>query len=200
LPVLVGNPSLLELYPGATVVPHVRVPRPVVAMPQGPLTVAFVGTVRPGKGLDLVRDAVAAVGAGLLITADAPLDARPGERWVGTTTVEEGRAIVEQAHAAAVLSEVGSWRDHQLPVKIVDAMLAGRVVVGSRLAPITWALGDSGLVVDRTHAAIVAALESLQDPATRAAIGDAARERSLSMFTPGAVAPVFERVLATAGR
>jgi glycosyltransferase involved in cell wall biosynthesis len=200
LPVLVANPSLLDLYPGAVVVPHVRVPRPHVPLPDGPPRVAFVGTVRPGKGLDLLRGSAERVGIELVVTADPPPDARDTERWLGVTSMAAGLDVIDQVHACAVLSDPTSWRRYQLPVKLIDGMLAGRVVIGTRTAPIEWALGGAGITVERTDAAVDAALGALVEGTRRAEIGARARRRALDLFTPAAVADVVAQTLVAATR
>ncbi len=87
----------------------------------------------------------------------------------------------------------------QVPVKLIDAMHAGRAVVASDLPPVRWALGDAGLLVPPGSVGqLSAALVKLADPEVRARLGQAARSRALERFVPGAVSPVVAKVVAAA--
>ena len=97
----------------------------------------------------------------------------------------------------AIPSQDWTYSRGQLPVKIIDAMMAGRAVVGSDLEPIRWALGGTGIVVPPANAeALAAALDSLRSPDIRADLGARARERALATFTPSAIAPALAAALA----
>jgi glycosyltransferase involved in cell wall biosynthesis len=192
----VSNPSLLDLWPGV-VVPHVREPRAVAPLTWEPgrLRVAFVGTPRSHKGLEQLRTAVSRVpGAMLSVTAPPPADARPHEVWLGAGTMEEGAALLDRSDVSVVPSTETPFARAQLPVKIIDAMMAGRAVVASDLPPIRWALGDAGVLVrPGSVAELTRALERLtHDDSTGVAhLGARARERAIDRFTPEAVAPAF---------
>ncbi|MGH7058357.1 MAG: glycosyltransferase, partial [Acetobacteraceae bacterium] len=78
-----------------------------------------------------------------------------------------------------------------LPMVLIEAMLAGLPVVASDI-PGTRELvqrGTSGLLVPRGNSAqLTAALADLaQDPARRAAMGEAGRERALACYDEGKV-------------
>lgn len=198
-PLMVSNPELQRLYGGGVVVPHVREPAvaPGYSGTRTP-TVRFVGSVRAHKGVDVLRRAVAAERAQedlrLEVTADAPADSAPWERWLGTTSVAEGAALVADADVIAVPSLPTSWSPAQLPAKLIDAMAAGRAVIASDTAPVAWALGDSGVLVPAgSSEAIADALHHLRVPAVREALGEAALHRAVTTFSTAAVAPVFER-------
>jgi glycosyltransferase involved in cell wall biosynthesis len=204
-PLLVSNPVLQRMY-GGVVVPHVRepVPAPAYSSTTTP-TVRFVGSVRAHKGVELLRRAVAEESPQdrlrLEVTADRPSDAAPWERWLGSTTVEEGARLVAEADVIAVPSLPNAWSPAQLPAKLIDAMAAGRAVVASDTEPVSWALGRTGVVVpagDRD--ALTKALHHLRVPAVRQALGEAARERAVELFSTAAVAPVFEAAARAAMR
>jgi glycosyltransferase involved in cell wall biosynthesis len=195
LPVLVSNPSLLDLYPGATVIPHVREAQAHAAMPSGRTRVAFIGTHRRHKGVALLRRAAAEVGVDLVLTGTPPDQPLPNERWVGTTTLEAGFRLLCECHASAVLSAEGPFSGRQLPVKAIDALIAGRVVLGSRTEPLVWAVGDAGLLVDPDLGSVMEALRSLGDVDLRERLGMRARREALARFTAEAVAPAFGRAL-----
>lgn len=200
IPVMVSNPSLLSLYPGSTVIPHVRPDDMYRPMPPGSPRVAFVGTPRAHKGIDLLRAAARAAGVELVITADPPEEPSPNESWVGRVPATRGRAILESSHAAAVLSDFSAFSSQQLPVKAIDAMMTGRVVVASPTEPLRWALGDAGLFSDLDVGSVTAALERLHDVADRERLARLSFERGSEAFTPRVVAPLFAEVLHEAAR
>lgn len=193
---MVSNPVLAQLY-GGVVIPHIRVPssRPHYSTSHHPV-IRFVGTVREHKGVAVLRRAVAELegqGFTLEVTAPAPPDALPWETWIGRTTLDQGRQLVERADIVVVPSVPVGYARAQLPVKLVDAMSAGRAIVASDLAPIRWALGPSGrLVPSGDVARLAAALVEMADPATRARIGESAWVRAKRMFTVERVAPAFD--------
>jgi glycosyltransferase involved in cell wall biosynthesis len=200
MPTMVSNPVLQRMY-GGEVVPHVREPiaAPTYSGSRAPV-VRFVGSVRAHKGVDVLREAVRAESVRgelrLEVTADRLADAAPWERWLGTTSVAEGAALVADADVIAVPSLPNAWSPAQLPAKLIDAMAAGRAVVASDTEPVSWALGGTGVVVPAGDVtALAEALHHLRVPAVREALGEAARERALAMFSPAAVAPAFERAV-----
>ena len=202
LPRTVSNPVLQRMY-GGEIVPHVREPGPAPSWSDrtAPI-VRFVGSDRGHKGVGVLRRAVAGLaqeGALLEVTAAAPADAAAHERWLGTTSLDDGLALVRDADVIAVPSLPTLWTPAQLPAKLIDAMMAGRAVVASSTEPVDWALGGTGITVPACDAeALRAALHGLRDPRRRQELGEAARERALATFTVEAVAPVFEQVAAAA--
>ena len=198
--VLVSNPALERWYRNATVIPHARPPRAPGASHRRSkeIEIAFVGSVRPHKGVEILREAVErAGGMRLTITGAAPPDARPNEHWTGETSLTEGLELLDRADVVAIPSHDWTYSRGQLPVKLVDAMMAGRAVVGSDLDPVRWALAGTGLVVPPADVeALAAALNSLRSPDTRADLGARARERALATFTPSAIAPALAAALA----
>jgi glycosyltransferase involved in cell wall biosynthesis len=197
-PTMVSNPVLQRMY-GGEVVPHVREPiaAPAYSRTEAPV-VRFVGSVRAHKGVDVLRRAVAAEAARgemrLEVTADRPVDAAPWERWLGTTSVDEGAGLVASADVIAVPSLPNAWSPAQLPAKLIDAMAAGRAVVASDTEPVAWALGHAGVVVPAGDVtALTEALHRLRTPAVRQALGEAAHARAVDLFSTAAVAPAFER-------
>lgn len=201
LPIITASPFVGRRWPGQ-IVPHVRNWTDYKKPPHtGRLTVAFVGTPRQHKGVNELRQAVAEVGdVRLIITAEPPSDALAHEDWVGTTTLEHGRHILNQSHLVAALQNDSRWTRQQSPVKVVDGMIAGRVVLGSDVPPIRWAVGNNGLLVPPgDHRATVAALQFAQANRERMELlGRRARSEAFSRFTPEAVAPVFADVVRAA--
>ena len=200
VPVLVSNPSLQRWYPGANVIPHVRRLRPAgdIHSRTSRIEVAFVGSVRPHKGVELLREAVEDAGdMRLTITDDPPSSARPNENWTGITSLAVGLELVNHADIVAIPSLPWIY-GYQLPVKLIDAMLAGRAIVASDLPPIRWALGGTGVLVQPGDVdSLTGALQKLRDPAERTRLGLMARARALSVFTVASVAPAFAAVLSS---
>jgi len=200
--VAVSNPTLARWYPGV-VIPHVRLAAPAVAAPVGPgLRVAFVGTPQRHKGIDILRAAVRSVeGVHLVITANEPCDAQPHENWTGDTTLQEGLRIVNEAHVIALPSLDTGYARFQLPVKLIDAMVAGRPIVASDLEPLRWAAEGAAIFVPPGDVeALAGALRRLHDDELRVRLGRQARVSALARFTPEAVAPIFADLIERACR
>lgn len=194
-PTIVSNPVLQSIY-GGTVIPHVRVdPGAGNAHLSLTPTVAFVGTNRAHKGVTVLRGAVAKgqdFGCKLVITDSAPADARPWEDWIGRTTLDQGRAIVDQADVVVIPSPRSGDAIGQLPAKLIDAMISGRAIVVTDVEPLPWAIGGAGIVVKPSDPmALTAALRTLADPHARARLGAHARATALERFTVGAVTSAF---------
>jgi glycosyltransferase involved in cell wall biosynthesis len=195
---MVSSPALQRVYGGA-VVPHVREDSGVGVTPrEGSTTVVFVGTVRRHKGIGVLRAAIARlqpVGYRLVVTDDAPSDAHPWERWVGRTTFEDGMDLVKAGDVVVIPSMPNEpMAKTQLPAKLIDAMLAGRAVIGSDFEPIRWALDGAGVLVrPGDEDDLVRALAAVADPAVRDDLGAKARRRALELMTVDAVAPVFRQ-------
>jgi glycosyltransferase involved in cell wall biosynthesis len=195
--VIASNPVLQALY-GGEIVPHVReaVPRPAAeSRTAAPFTVGFIGTPRLHKGIEEVRDAVAALAAErtirLCVTAPPPDDTRPWEQWVGPTSLQEGLRLLEDCDAVAIVSRPGPWGDLQVPVKLVDAMHAAIPAVITPRPPLLWAAGGSSVVVpDDCVDEMSNAFKLIADDRNLArALGAAARHRARTLFTPTAAAP-----------
>lgn len=196
VPRMVSNPVLQEMY-GGTVVPHVRIPAaaPTYRETSAPV-VRFVGSPRGHKGVDVLRGSVAALapqGFTLEVTGPPPADAAQWERWLGTTTLEEGERLVATADVIAIPSLPTAWSPAQLPAKLIDAMMHGRAIVASSTAPVAWALGGAGLLVPPgDEPALRSALTRYADADLRREHGASARERAVQRFSVDAVAPAFE--------
>jgi glycosyltransferase involved in cell wall biosynthesis len=200
----VSNPGMHRWYGNGVVLPHARSVRPVgrdhVERPS--LDVAFVGTVRPHKGMTMLREAVRQVpGATLTVTSPPPRDSLPHESWVGRTSTSEGWGLVDQCDVVVVASSPTTYGRGQLPAKLIDAMLSGRAVVTSDLPPTRWALGDAGLIVPPDDVeALAGALDSLRSAGLRSRLGARARERAMGLFSVDAVGRVLSDVVGSAVR
>jgi glycosyltransferase involved in cell wall biosynthesis len=195
--VITSNPVLQDRY-GGEVVPHVRepVPRQTTDHPDSaPFTVGFIGTPRPHKGIGEVRAAIGSLARDrsirLCVTAPPPHDAQPWEEWVGGTSLDAGRRLLDRCDAVAISSRPGPWGDWQVPVKLVDAMHAGVPAVITPRPPLLWAAGGSSIVVpDGCITEMSQALMLIADDRDLArALGAAAMRRASATFTPAAAAP-----------
>lgn len=200
VPTIVSNPVLQQRY-GGEVVPHGR-PDDGAGSPHTSTrpTIAMVGTVWGHKGLDLLRGAAAQLapeGWSLRVTADAPPDAKPWEEWVGRNVFGPAAAeVMRTSDVVALASEDHGFGPGQLPMKLMDAMLAGRAVAVSRVGPMPWAVGDAGRVFRPGSVPhLVDALRPLRDPGLRTELGDRARALALQRYTVPAVAPALQRAL-----
>jgi glycosyltransferase involved in cell wall biosynthesis len=193
-PTLVSNPVLQQIYGGA-IIPHVRVDKGAGAphRDREVLTIAFVGTVRLHKGIDLLREAVDNQDGRyrLVVTSEPPGDAYPWESWVGATSLDEGTEILKEADVVVLPSKPFGYAMAQLPMKLLDAMLAGRAIVVTDVGPLRWAVGDAGIVVEPTTSGIGDALSRLTDTELRRQLGTAARKMALARYTAEAIAPTF---------
>jgi glycosyltransferase involved in cell wall biosynthesis len=202
---ITSNPILQALY-GGEVVPHVRHPTPFRAVHDhdaAPLTIGFIGTPRAYKGIDEVRAAIRELATQravrLCITAPPPDDARPWEDWVGATSLDEGRRLLDGCDAVAIVSHPGPWGDMQVPVKLIDAMHAAVPAVITPRPPLLWAAAGSSVVVpDGGSSEISNAFRLIADNSGLArALGAAAQRRAYETFTPTAAGP---RLLAAIDR
>jgi glycosyltransferase involved in cell wall biosynthesis len=140
-------------------------------------------------------------GSTLTVTADAPSDVLPRERWVGQTSFSGGLDLVDQADVVALVSSPTVYGRGQLPAKLIDAMVAGRAIVASDLPPMRWALGKAGVIVDADDtSALVTALQSLRAPELRRELGDRARQRAIDMFSVEVVAARLSEIVEGAMR
>lgn len=197
-PSLVSNPWLQHRYGGA-LIPHTR-----GGMEPGPahtgsdLRIAFVGTRHPHKGVDVLREAVASLRSeghaiSLIVTDDPPDDARAWETWIGSTSLEDGLRLTRDTDAVVLPSLRRRQAIGQLPVKLIDAMMLGRAIIVSDVAPLPWAIGDAGMVVAAGDLpALRRALLELCDPELRQRLGDRAVVRAEEEFSLRALAPRFE--------
>lgn len=199
-PSIVSNPVLQQRY-GGEVVPHGRPDQGAgAAHTREQPVIGLVGTVWGHKGLDLLRGAAAQLapqGWRLRVTADAPADAAPWEDWLGSQIFGAAAAeVMRTSDVVALPSENHGFGPGQLPMKLMDAMLAGRAVAVSRVGPMPWAVGDAGRVfAPGSVPALVDALRPLRDPGLRADLGRRARELALQRYTVPAVAPALQRAL-----
>jgi glycosyltransferase involved in cell wall biosynthesis len=174
----------------------------------GARLVACVGTVQPRKRVDRVIDAFVASGAagrgwelaiaGRLRPGRVPpwLTALPsGVRWLGPLPDHALRALYAAAEIAVSASEYEGFG-----LTVCEAMASGCAVVAVANSSIPEVVGDAGLLVARSDAALLspAIARLVAEPETRAALGAAGRARA-ARFTWEAAAHatrlVYDEVL-----
>ncbi|MFI9344083.1 GT4 family glycosyltransferase PelF [Streptomyces sp. NPDC052773] len=176
---------------------------PAAFPPAGPepdhLTLSWAGRVDPIKDLEtlirafaLVRERLPDVrlrlfggtprgGEGYRERCEA-LAAELGQ--AGAVTFEGRVDDIRDAYAAGNVVMLSSISEG-FPFTLIEAMSCGRATVSTDVGGVREAVGDTGLVVPpRDPAAMAAAaLELLDDPARRRAMGEAARLRVIEQFT-----------------
>ena len=193
--VIVSNPVLQERH-GGVLVPHSRTDTGQGEPHESSSpSIAFVGTPRGHKGIDVLRAAVedlSGEGFTLTVTAVPPADAKPWENWIGNVPFESGLRLVAESDIVVIPSLRTDNAIGQLPVKLMDAMLLGRAVIVTDVDPLPWAVGRHGVVVPPNDShALSTELRRLREPKTRSILGDNMRERGLEVFTVDQVAPAF---------
>lgn len=204
--------------PGArhAVIPQfgVAVP-PASARPDRPgLAIGCVGRLRPERGVDELLQALNHVhgawtlevlGTGPEQEALEAMAQRFGQasriRWLGGA----GRDAVEALwHAIDVLvvpsRATPAWVEQHHPL-LLEAMARGVAAVVSDTGALPDLVGDAGIVTDSVEGLGLALQTLLADPARRAALGAAGRQRVLARYTDAAVAAQtleFWRIIAGA--
>ncbi|AIR96319.1 GT4 family glycosyltransferase PelF [Streptomyces glaucescens] len=176
---------------------------PAAFPPAGPEpaepTLSWAGRVDPIKDLETLIRAFALVrdsrpGVRLRLFGGTP---RGGEGYrercealaaelgqAGAVTFEGRVEDIRDAYAAGNVVMLSSISEG-FPFTLIEAMSCGRATVSTDVGGVREAVGDTGLVVPpRDPAAMAAAaLELLDDPARRRAMGEAARLRVIEQFT-----------------
>lgn len=166
--------------------------------------VGFVGSLKPWHGVDILIDAVSmlaeTIRLGLLIVGDGPEHDRlrdyvgklsPNVTSVMTGAVELSR-VPEHIAAMDIATAPYAANDYFYfcPLKVAEAMAAGRAVVASDFPPVRDLLGTAGVLVEPgDSAALARSLERLvHDPETRRLLGATARARAVERSSWSAVA------------
>jgi len=179
-----------------------------------PFTVGFVGRLIPAKGLTVLLHALAGLAADwrLVVVGSGPCRVDDAE-YAQEMGVSERVTFVGQV-ASTAMPEVyrgfdvlvgpslttPRWKE-QFGRMFVEAMACGVPVIGSNSGEIPRVIGESGLIVpENDSAALKEAIKHLyHDPAGRARLGAAGRQRVLDHFTQAAVgartAEAYRRVV-----
>jgi polysaccharide biosynthesis protein PelF len=165
---------------------------PTVAEPASGPALVWSGDGGPESGLDWMLDAFKLVRAQVpgVVLHLINLGSRHRERLRATECVRIARPG-DGYGIGHVVVHVPAPND--TPYRLVEAMLAGRAIVGADVGPVAETLGDAGVVVPdrdpRTLAEVCVAL--LTAPARRRALGEAARRRALARFTTDRVVRAY---------
>lgn len=189
---------------------------PLRPAPEGPFTVAFLGTLKPWHDVTTLIYALALLRAGpvpearLLIVGDGPERARleerlarlrlaPAAEFLGAVPAARVPEALARAHVGAAPYAAGG-DFYFSPLKIYEYMAAGLPVVASRVGHLAEVVADgrTGLLAPPGDALLMAeALARLAScPERRAALGAAGRAEVLAHHTWDGVAG---RVLTLAG-
>jgi glycosyltransferase involved in cell wall biosynthesis len=116
----------------------------------------------------------------------------PNAEIVPTPDFDSLRNVLSQD--SVVVCPRVSWSGY--PIKLLNAMAAGRAIVACRSAAHPLDHGRTGIIVDDNDetAFADAVVELLRSPERRAALGTAAREQVRSDHTPQAFAEALERI------
>ncbi|MFD9907049.1 GT4 family glycosyltransferase PelF [Streptomyces sp. NPDC059063] len=179
--------------------------------PKSP-TLSWAGRVDPIKDLETLIHAFALVKkkipeAGLRLFGGTP---RGGEAYRdrckelaaslghADSVVFEGRVEhIKDAYAAGNVVMLSSISEG-FPFTLIEAMSCGRATVSTDVGGVREAVGPTGLVVPPRdpEAMARAAVELLQDPERRAAMGEAARLRVIEQFTLRQTIAAFREIYA----
>ena len=159
----------------------------------GTPTIGFVGRMLPGKGLNILADALAKLAAEtwkVLLVGDGPerevfeseLDARGllnRARFVGAINYESVPDFYQQMDILVVPTQTTNRIREQFGRVLVEAMASGVPVIGSSCGAIPEVIDHAGLVVPEGDAETLAAAlrQLLLDGALRGKLALAGRQR-----------------------
>ncbi len=213
-------PNLVRVIPNGLPVPCPPPPRGACAIGQG-VVILHVGRLERAKGVGVLTKAIPLVLAAVptarfvFVGDDCPSATGPSTRaeleralrQAGVAGAVQFRGRVDEAGLAASYAEadictVPSVLYESFSYTCAQAMAAGKPVVATRIGGIPETVGDGvqGLLVPPGDApALAAALIQLaREPALRAALGRAGRERVVAAFDPVQVAQMTLAVYAQA--
>jgi glycosyltransferase involved in cell wall biosynthesis len=163
---------------------------------EGPLRVLFVGNDVERKGLGTLTEAVGRLGG------EATLDVVSGDEIPEREFVHVHRGIstgTDELRERYIEADVLALptRADAVPWAVLEAMAAGLPVVASDVGAVGELLGGTGELVPPEDAdALAAALRRLLDPARRARLGTAARERVGERYDSAVQTPLLVELLA----
>jgi glycosyltransferase involved in cell wall biosynthesis len=163
--------------------------------------VVFAGRLSAEKGIDVLVHAFASIAAAhpatrVLIAGEGPERARL-ERLAVSRHVDaviflgllDADGVRDLLRRARVVCSTSTRVTEGAPLVVIEAMLAGRPVIGTDSPAFRELLGtdgERGVVVPRDDPGALAAelAKLLDEPARAAAIGAAARDHALARYTP----------------
>jgi glycosyltransferase involved in cell wall biosynthesis len=183
--------------------------------PRAPV-ICTVARLQPGKGIDVLIDAMVPVKAQypmakLVVVGTGPMAAPLVERARALGLTENVEFLGEISDPGRVLDQADAFilpsLAESFPYVVLEAMAAGLPIVASDVGGIPEAVvsGQSGLLVPAGDPAALGAaiIALLADPSLRTRLGLAARERVISSFDRGGMlsrlSRVYDEVLGAAG-
>ena len=158
-----------------------------------PLTIAYVGRMLPGKGLNILADALSQLTSTnwkLLVVGDGPersafetqlseLGLRDRVQFLGAISYDDVPATFKQIDMLVMPTQTTSRIREQFGRVLVEAMASGVPVIGSTSGAIPEVIAEAGLVVPEGDSRELAgAIEKLLlNPALRSQLARAGRER-----------------------
>jgi glycosyltransferase involved in cell wall biosynthesis len=194
-----GRGSVLSI---ANCVPNLATePQPPPVRPDGQMVVGSVGRLDAMKAHDVLLRAIASVeGVRVVILGEGAQrqallqlasDLGVSDRVTLPGWVEDPRAHLSEFDVMALPS-----RSEGFPLTVVEAMLAARPIVATRVGSVAEAVidGKTGLLVEKDDVAgLAAALRRLRDdPALRIRCGQRGREVAVARFTVEHMAKSYE--------
>ena len=217
--------SIADVYQrqfGGVVIPHAKdtdfvnpdnfdraICRAAVGIPQDAEVVAFVGTPRAHKGIDLIVGALQRLERPnlrlLLVGADPTDDALQsllsplGGRVIAVAPQPAYKmpAYLATADLVVLPQHASSAGSGQGPAKLFDAMAMALPVVATAVGDVPKYLLDCGvLVIPGDVAALTSAIELiLAEPQKSKSMGQRGRQRCVSKFSFNAIRPLIEAEL-----
>lgn len=195
-----GRNSVLSIPNG---VPDYDSPSPDVPCSQGELVVGNIARLNPMKAQDVLLKAIARVeGTRLVILGDGDEKAEL-QQLAQALSIQhrvEFRGWVD--HPQTYLPEFDvvaiPSRSEGFPLSMVEAMLAARPIIASRVGSMPEAIfdGETGLLVEKNDVGgLSQALQRLRDDRTlRQRLGQQARKLALTHFTAKAMTQQYEQL------
>ncbi|NYD59510.1 glycosyltransferase involved in cell wall biosynthesis [Nocardioides marinisabuli] len=185
------DPDRVRVVPNG-VDPARFAPAPTLRERPDGLVVAWMGSLEPVKGLDVLVEALAGVeGVRVLLAGDGPSRGLLAERLRHGALADRvevlGRVEAPEQVLARADALVMTSLAESCPLVLLQALSSGLPVVATTVGGVVEVVrhGREGLLVAPGRpAAVTAALAVLRDdPGRRAAMGAAARERVLTAYT-----------------
>lgn len=173
--------------------------------------VGYVGRLVPEKGIDVLLDAFAQLGADacLLVVGEGPLRGEIQRRAAALGVDDRVIVAAGVPHDAVPgylrLMDVlvlpsrttPNWKE-QFGHVLIEAMASGVAVAGSDSGEIPHVIGDAGMIFpDGDVQALTTCLRTVRDPTTRSRLARLGRSRARDRYTNVALAGDYARVFRT---
>lgn len=184
-------------------VPDAGEPKPPPVQPDGHIVVGSVGRLDLMKAHDILLRAIAKV-AGVRVVILGEGEQRPALEKLAVDLgvkdrinllgwVDDPRTYLDEFDVIALPS-----RSEGFPLAVVEAMLAARPVVATRVGSVSEAVtdGETGILIDKDDIdGLAAVLRRLRDnPVLRAQLGKRGREVAIARFTVEQMTANYERL------